>query len=50
MLPGKQLKDETCAGGGVEEFNTYVDSSGHDFEILGIATSKMNTLSIQWTK
>lgn len=47
MLPGKQLKDETCAGGGVEEFNTYVDSSGHDFEILGIATSKMNTLSIQ---
>ena len=34
MLPGKQLKDETSAGGGVEEFNTYVDSSGHDFEIL----------------
>ena len=37
MLPGKQLKDETCAGGGVEEFNTYLDSSGHDFEILGIS-------------
>ena len=37
MIPGKQLKDETCAGGGVEEFNTCVDSSGHDFEILGVS-------------
>lgn len=37
ILPGKQLKDETCAGSGVEEFNTYLDSSGHDFEILGVS-------------
>ena len=37
MLPGKQLEDKPCCGGGVEEFNTYLEESGHYFETLGIS-------------
>lgn len=43
ILPRKQLKDETCPGGGAEEFCTDLDNSGHDFEILGISLFRIWT-------